>query len=206
MATQSEERGLFQKVRLSEIVSKFTGEGDVAAWIRQVRIAKRVMKLEDEELADLASLALKDKAFAVYEELEETDKTNFEKIAEALMTAFAEDPISAQIAAGDRKYVSGEGVDVFLNEVKRLGRIAKANETTVKFWFITGLPDQVKKQLRATPKIHELALPKVLDMARAMVQSMEDEKEAAAAVAEEEVQAEVVAVAETRSSKKKPKF
>ena len=54
MATQHEqEKSLFQKVRLSEIVSKFDGEGDVAAWIEQVRIAKRIMQLADADLADL---------------------------------------------------------------------------------------------------------------------------------------------------------
>ena len=35
-----EVRGLFARVRLNEIVSKLDGEGDVAAWIRQVRIAE----------------------------------------------------------------------------------------------------------------------------------------------------------------------
>ena len=43
-------------------------------------------RLEDSNLADLASLALKDRAFAVFEEMEEDDKTDFEKIAEALLT------------------------------------------------------------------------------------------------------------------------
>ena len=54
MATQSEEKSLFEKVKPGDIISKFSGEGNVAAWIRQMRIAKRVMKLQDEELADLA--------------------------------------------------------------------------------------------------------------------------------------------------------
>ena len=65
MMTQESEKTLFQKVRLSEVVSKFTGEEDVAAWIEQVRIAKRIMQLTDADLADLASLSLKGKAFAV---------------------------------------------------------------------------------------------------------------------------------------------
>ena len=82
------------------------------------------MRLEDADLVDLAFLALKDRAFAVYEEMEEGDKMDFEKIAVALMTAFAEDPISAHIAFVDRKYVTGEGVDSYLNQLKKLGRIA----------------------------------------------------------------------------------
>ena len=186
--------GLFYRVRVNEIVSKFSGEGDVAQWIRQVRIAKRVMRLEDSDLADLASLALKDRAFAVYEEMEEDDKTNFEKIAEALLTAFAEDPISAHVAFVDRKYVAGEGVDSYLNELKRLGRIAKASEATVKFRFITGLPADVAERLRATPKIHDLQQTRVLEMARAMVQMKEA---SAVVVAAEEVEREVVAVAKS---------
>ena len=200
MATRSEEeaRGLFSRVRVNEVVSKFSGEGDVAQWIRQVRIAKRVMRLEESDLADLASLALTDRAFAVYEEMGEADKTDFEKIAEALLTAFAEDPISAHVAFIDRKYVAGEGVDSYLNELKRLGRIAKASETTVKFRFITGLPTDVAERLRATPKIHDLQQTRVLEMARAMVRMKEA---SAVAVASEEVDKEVVAVAKTKAKR-----
>ena len=198
MATRSAEeaRGLFSRVRVNEVVSKFSGEGDVAQWIRQVRIAKRVMRLEESDLADLASLALTDRAFAVYEEMEEGDKTDFEKIAGALLTAFAEDPISAHVAFIDRKYVAGEGVDSYLNELKRLGRIAKASETTVKFRFITGLPTDVAERLRATPKIHDLQQTRVLEMARAMVRMKEA---SAVAVASEEVEKEVVAVAKAKA-------
>ena len=103
------------------MVSSFTGEGDVAAWTWQVRIAKRIVKLNDEEIADLASFSLKGKAFAVYEALDETDKSSFDKIEEALMTAFAEDLVSAHEAAGNQKYVPNEGVDIYLNELRRLG-------------------------------------------------------------------------------------
>ena len=90
------------------------------------------MRLQDTDLMDLASLALKDRAFTVYEEMEEKDKMDFEKIAGALMTAFAEDPISTHMAFIDRKYTAGEGVDSFLNELKRLGRIAGASEMSIK--------------------------------------------------------------------------
>ena len=62
---------------MNEVVSKFSGEGDVAQWIRQVRIAKRVMRLEESDLADLASLALTDRAFAVYEEMERGRQDRF---------------------------------------------------------------------------------------------------------------------------------
>ena len=204
MATESDDevRDLFARVRVKEIVSKFNGEGDVVAWIRQVRIAKRVMRLEDADLADLASLALKDRAFAVYEEMEEGDKMDFEKIARALMTAFVEDPITAHVAFIDRKYVAGEGIDSYLNKLKRLGRITVASEMSVTFRFITGLPSDITERLRATPKISELPQTKVLDMARAMVQMREEWKEASVVmVAAEEVEQEVVAVAKTRAKK-----
>ena len=185
---------------MNEIVSKFNGEGDVVAWIRQVRIAKGVMQLEDADLADLASLALKHRDFTVYEEMEEGDKMDFEKIARALMTAFAEDPITAHVAFIDRKYVAGEGVDSYLNELKRLGRIAGASQMSVKFRFITGLRSDITERLRATPKISELPQTKVLG--RAMVQMREEWKEASVVmVAAEEVEQEVVAVAKTRAKK-----
>ena len=87
---------------------------------------------------------------------------------------------------------AGEGVDSYLNELKRLGRIAKASETTVKFRFITGLPADVAEHLRPTPKIHDLQQTRVLEMARAMVHMKEA---SAVVVAAEEVGKEVVAVA-----------
>ena len=147
MTTQESEKTLFQKVRLSEVVSKFTGEEDVAAWIEQVRIAKRIMQLTDADLADLATLALKDKAFAVYKQMPLEKKSNFEDIASALMTAFAEDRLSAHAAASERKYMPGEGVDAFMNELKRLGGIARAGSDTIRAWFILGLPTEVSKRL-----------------------------------------------------------
>ena len=204
MMTQrkDDEKSLFQKVWLSEIVSKFDGEGDVAAWIEQVRIAKRIMQLADADLADLASLALKGKAFAVYQEMPPGKRADFEEIAEALMTAFAEDKLLAHAAASERKYVEGEGVDAYLNELKRLGRIAKASEDTIQCWFILGLPTEVAEQLRATPKVHSLPQETVLEMARAMVHLVESKKKVSAAlVAAKEVEKEVVAVAQTRTKK-----
>ena len=200
MMTQrkEDEKSLFQKVRLSEIVSKFDGEGDVAAWIEQLRIAKRIMQLADADLADLALLALKGKAFAVYQEMPPGKRANFEEIAEALITAFAEDKLSAHEAASERKYVEGEGVDAYLNELKRLGRIAKASKDTILCWFILGLPTEVADWLRATPKVHSLPQETVLEMARAMVHLAESKKEALAALVAAK---EVVAVAQTRTKK-----
>ena len=119
-----------------------------------------------------------------------------------MMIAFSEDPISAQVAFVDRKYVAGEGVDSYLNEVKRLGRITGASEMSVKFRFITGLPSNITERLRATPQIPELPQTKVLDMARVMVQMREERKEAAVAmVAAEEIEKQVVAVAKTKAKK-----
>ena len=162
-----------------------------------MRIAKRIMQLADADLADLASLALKGKAFAVYQEMPLGKRADFEEIAEALMTSFAEDKLSAHVAASERKYAEGEGVDAYLNELKRLGRIAKASEDTIQCWFILGLPTEVE-QLRATPKVHSLPQEMVLEMARAMVHLVESKKKASAALVAAK---EVVAVAQTRTKK-----
>ena len=163
-----------------------------------MRIAKRIMQLADADLADLASLALKGKAFAVYQEMPPGKSVDFEEIAEALMTAFAEDKLSAHAAASERKYVEGEGVDAYLNELKRLGRIAKTSDDTIQCWFILGLQTEVADQLRATPKVHSLPQETVLEMARAMVHLVKSKKEASAASVAAK---EVVAVAQTRMKK-----
>ena len=198
MAIPGGEKTLFQKVRLNEVVVKFTGEGDVAEWIDQVRIAKRIMQLTDSDLADLAALALKDKAFAVYKQMPDAKKSNFEEIANALMTAFAEDKLSAHAAATNRKYVDGEGVDAFMNELKRLGGIAKASDDTIQAWFILGLPTEVAKRMRSTPKVFNLPEDALLEMARAMVQMEEATSQmAAAVVADKEADKVMAAVAKS---------
>ena len=98
-------------------------------------------------------------------------------------------------------------MDSFLNELKRLGRIAGASEMSSKFHFITGIPTDVMERLRSTPKIHELPQTKVLDMARAMVQMSEEKKEAAAVmVAAEEVEKEAAAVAAMKQKSKRGCF
>ena len=53
--------------------------------------------------------------------------------------------------------MEGEGVDSYLNELKRLGRIAKASEDTIQCSFILGLLTEVAERLRATPKVQQFA-------------------------------------------------
>ena len=155
--------GPFAGCKISDVIRKpFDGSGDVVAWFRQAKTCKRVMRMTQ------------DKAYAVYLELPEEDQLKFTKIEEALLTVFAEDVFTATKLLQERKYRAGEGADVFANELKRLGRIARANDTTIKVNFINGLPADIPTKMRSTLGVKDMELPAILEMARGMVKALEE--------------------------------
>ena len=65
----------------------------------------------------MVPLRLTNGAFAVYQQLTETNKENFNRIMEALLKAFAVDAITAYEQFVKRKLKHGEAVDVCLAEL-----------------------------------------------------------------------------------------
>ena len=82
-----------------------------------------------------------------------------------------------------RKYRIGEGVDAYLNELRRLGRISEASPMSIKLDFLTGMPRDVADRLKSTPGIHRQPMHKILSSARAMVRTHEQRIGATVAVA-----------------------
>ena len=158
-------------LKVTDVLNRYRGEGDVSVWLKQAQLAKSLLKLKD--LAVVIPLFLDGPAFAVYDQLSDEDKADATKIEAALRTAFATDKFSVYDEFRNRKWKSGETVDVFLAEIKRLASLdnigGEENEEIVKLAFVMGLPSKVAAQLRATPKIDTLNLSSILQIARALM-------------------------------------
>ena len=74
---------IMTKVRISsDIIKPFSGEGDVVAWQKKVRLVARLQKVDD--VASLIPLYLDGDALALYIEMEETRQRDAEQIEACL--------------------------------------------------------------------------------------------------------------------------
>ena len=75
------------KVRVgSDILKPFSGEGDVVAWLKKVRLVARLQHVDD--VASLLSLYLEGDALALYMEMKEEDQKDFSLIEAQLKETF----------------------------------------------------------------------------------------------------------------------
>ena len=80
-------------LKVTDVLNRFNGNGDVSVWLKQAHLAKSPLKLKD--LAVVIPLFLDGHAFAVYDRLKEEEKRDADKIEFALKTAFACDKFLA---------------------------------------------------------------------------------------------------------------
>ena len=78
-----------------KLIPEFSGNNQqsVAEWLEKVELVCKIIGITD--LASVVPPRLTDGAFAVYQQLAETDKENFNRIKEALLKAFAVDAFVA---------------------------------------------------------------------------------------------------------------
>ena len=156
-------------LKVTDVLNRFNGDGDVSIWLKQAHLAKSLLKLKD--LAVVIPLFLDGPAFAVYDQLKEEEKRDADKIELALRTAFACDKFLAYDEFRNRQWKNGESVDVYLTDLKRLAHLANIdgeNEEIIKLSFVMELPNKVSAQLRATPKNDTLDLTAILQISRAL--------------------------------------
>jgi hypothetical protein len=158
------------KIRLHDVIGRFSGgsNDDVTVWLRQVALVAKLQKIED--LADVLPLFLDGAAMSVYEHMKEADKGDVAKITSALKAAFCPDKFEAYEEFHTRTRRAGEPVEVFLSELRRLAALAGLEtDALLLSAFVTGLPRTVSAQLRAVPKIGDMALDEVVSTARSLM-------------------------------------
>ena len=155
--------------RISEMVKVFDGtSGDVATWLKKFKLVARLKRVET--LSAFIPLYLEGNAFEVFDQLEEDDKEDASKIEEALLNAFAQSNFDAYDAFRQRSWRTGEAVDVYLADLRRLARLAEIeNDILLLRAFVVGFPSDISNQLRAATDINVMSLEKVLQLARVYV-------------------------------------
>lgn len=161
------------------LITEFDGTTDVVEWLSR---AELICSHRGVDVMDVIPLRLTGGAFAVWSQLPSEDRTSLTIVKAALHAAFALDENAAYDAFVLRRLRHGESADVFLADLRRLAALfGGVPERTLKCAFIAGLPDSVRRTIRAGSKAENLELTDVLTRARAV---LGDERIALAATSE----------------------
>ena len=152
----------------SEMIRPFSGEGDVVVWLKKVELVAKLTQVKDE--ASFIPLYLEGGALSVYMEMEETDQQDAKKIKSELKKAFSDSMFVAYSKMISCRW-SGESVDVYANELRRLAGLAgfQSTEHVVKLAFVTGFPDDVSVELQQMNGIGSASLAELISRARILV-------------------------------------
>lgn len=168
--------------RMGDILKAFTGEGNVVAWLKKVKLVAKLQKITD--LASLLPLYLEGDALALYLELSDKEQGDAKEIERKLLEAFTD---SEFVAFGKltQKRWSGEPVDVYANDLRRLAGLAGITgdnlERIVLLSFVNGFPDNVSCELQQIRGIFEEDMSDVISRARVLTTNKSELVVAAAA-------------------------
>ena len=106
------------KVRISsDIIKPFSGEGDMVAWLKKVRLVAKLQQVDD--VASLLPLYFDGDALALYKEMDADDQKQIEQIEAWLKEAFTDDAFAVYRKETMIRW-AGERVDVYANKIRQL--------------------------------------------------------------------------------------
>lgn len=151
------------------LIPEFDGTSlAVVEWLEKVELTCRLRGIT--ELHTVVPLRLTGGAFSVYQQLTSTNKNKYEKIKEALISAFAVDKFLAYEQFVSRKLRDGEPVDVYLADLRRLAELfGGVTDSCLSCAFVAGLPEAVRHLLRAGSRIESMDIDQLLHRARAVL-------------------------------------
>ena len=169
-------------------IAPYDGSGDVNLWFKKVRLVARLRKIRD--LADFVPLYLDGQAFSVYDEMNEGDKADVDKIEDTLRAAFEVDRYTAFDKLLSRRWIHGEPADTYLADLRRLAKLAKIeDEEVVRNAFVVGLPPDVSQQLRGSARTSSCKMSALCEQARILLrQKVQLHDDTAAAAFSQRVQ------------------
>lgn len=148
----------------SEMIKPFTGEGELVALLKKVKLVSKLQKISD--LACFLPLYLEGDALAIYLDMKESDQTDADKIEVRPKEAFTDGPFVAHRKLVQMRW-TGEQVDVYANEIRRLAEFTGENlERIVKLTFMNGFPDSISIELQQVENITTLTMSEILTRAR----------------------------------------
>ena len=149
------------------MIRPFSGEGDVVAWLKKIQLVAKLQKFTD--LASFLPLYLEGEALALYLEMDSTDQLDIEEIEKRLKVAFSDDMFTAYAKLVKFRW-SGEKVDVYANEIRRLAGLAGFEEdgleNVVRLTFINGLPDSISASMQQLANVKSMPNSELIERAR----------------------------------------
>ena len=152
--------------RFTDMIPQYDGTGDFAEWVKKLELVAKLQGVC--ELENFLPLFLVGEAFLVYDALSSKDQGDYVRLRSQLCRAFSSDMFSAYDKLLGRRYTPGESVDVYLADLTRLGGLIGSPENLLKCAFISGLPSEMRSQLKAAAALEAMTLPEVVERARAI--------------------------------------
>ena len=151
----------------NNMIKPFNGEGDVVGWLKKIELVAKLTKVEDEAL--FIPLYLEGGALAMYLEMSDTDQSSATAIKNKLKEAFCDNKFVSYSKLINYKW-TGEPVDIFANELRRLSGLAgfkgDAAEQVVRLAFVTGFPDDIGVELQQLSNVDTMKVSEILGRAR----------------------------------------
>ena len=150
-------------------IDDYSGGEDVVQWLNRTEI---LCDLQGSDIVKVLPLKLKGDAFTVYAQMSARDRSSYQVVKEALYSAFAPDAIGAYEEFAARRLKSGEAVDVFLADLRRLSSLfGGVSDRTLICSFISGLPFHVREAVGGGCRVQDLTIDSVLTKARRAVRN-----------------------------------
>lgn len=175
-------------VKLSDIINKYEDSsvsGDFAEWVEKLELVAKLQKITD--LQDFLPLFLSGSAFAVYKQLPDDDREDYDKLKAALLLAFGVNSYAAYEQLQRRVYQDSETVDVYLADLRRLVTLIGQThaDPLLKCAFMAGLPADVAVQLKSVAAVETLTLTALVSRARMILSTRGSDVACAAGVAKQ---------------------
>ena len=153
----------------SDMIKPYTGDGDFVTWLKKAKLVAKLAKVGN--LADFLPLYLDGHALSIYLEMTDDEQKNADTIEKKLKEAFSDSQFVAYSKLTNLKW-TGEPVDVFCNEIRRLAGLAEfegdALERMVRLAFVNGLPHSIGIELQQVSGIHSMNMSDILSRARVL--------------------------------------
>ena len=162
------------QVKLTDVVRSFSGDRDFAEWVSKFELACELRNMNDGR-HKLLPMFLEGSAFAVYKQLPAPKRDDYIQLRDALIRSFSEDCFTAYGSLQGRILRSGESVDVYLADLKRLISLCQKGDIPQGILlcsFVAGLPIPVKTQVLALPDVYEKSAEDLLPTVKLIVSAV----------------------------------
>lgn len=149
------------------LIPEYDGTTDVVEWMTR---AEMLCQLRGVVFESVLPLRLTGGAFAVWSQLPLSSRGSLADVRDALYAAFALDQYAAYEAFTARRLRPSESADVFLADLRRLSALfGGIPERALACAFVAGLPEDVRRTIRAGSRAEGLDLSSVLARARSVL-------------------------------------